>query len=47
MATVVHINEREDGSAEVILDLEADEVQMLLSDALQRAILNYIEGNEQ
>ena len=49
---VIDIVENEDGSAKVDIEFEDDEVQLLLQDAVRRAIEKYIEldlkgkGNE-
>ena len=42
MATVLQIEENEDGSAQVTFELSTDEVQLLLQDAITRAVQNYV-----
>lgn len=42
MAEVTKVDEKEDGSAEVTLELTSDEVQILINYALQKAVENLI-----
>lgn len=44
MAEVTSIEELEDGSARVTIDLTEHEVQLLLSNAIETALKNFIEG---
>lgn len=42
MATVIDIKDREDGGADVTLELSDYEVTILLEDAITRALTNYL-----